>query len=152
MSNSQRFKSLTQRYQCKTEVKDGTEKKLPAKDVKKSSTDGFMIERGRIIKISGYEGRYFVVTDVGNKFYNKWFCVNKETGRPNWPPASTKGKIKDNHIHVREIVQDKKLGFFVFKPYAEVVESRVVKDKAKSYIEIQDLRSIVEVGEMMQAY
>ena len=41
----------------------------------------------------------------------------------------------------------------MFKPYAEVVESRVVKDKkAKSYIEIQDLRSIVEVGEMMQAY
>ena len=35
-------------------------------------------------------------------------------------------KIKDNHIHVREIVQDKKLGFFVFKPYAEVLESRVV--------------------------
>ena len=82
----------------------------------------------------------------------QWFCVNKETDRPNWPPASTKGKIKDNHIHVREIVQDKKLGFFVFKPYAEVVESRVVKDKAKSYIEIQDLRSIVKVGEMMQAY
>ena len=151
VSNSQRFKSLTQRYQCKTEVKDGAEKKLPAKDAKKSSTDGFMIERGRIVKISGYEGRYFVVTDVGNKFYNKWFCVNKETDRPNWPPASTKGKIKDNHIHVREIVQHKKLGFFVFKPYTEVVESRVVKDKAKSYIEIQDLRSIVQVGEMMQA-
>ncbi len=140
ITNKQKHKSLTERYYTK-----GAKDKM---DVEKTDDVGIRIERGRLIAVSGFVGRVFVVTSVGLKFYNKWALIHKYEDHPVWPiTKDKKNDAKKYRIHARELVVDKKLGTLKFKQYCDVGDQRI--NELKSYIQIDSLDFIIEAKQKL---